>query len=214
MESLFSRPQHETRIGGIRGIFEDDDEAAESSIREPVEKNRWSSIMVMESTEPSQPEEREQLHLPPKSYADAAAEGLDAQSSGGANSASGVTLGGGGEEWSGSNSAAETQGMRDTSGGGYGNAIQRLNGTMEEDASTDIGNENIGDVPYNGVMEDEDDDESHHGGHRNGRLTAITRHRDEQSNREVTKKEKPKTEEEKLPLVSGRRAGAGWGRSG
>ncbi|KAI9781384.1 MAG: diacylglycerol O-acyltransferase 1 [Geoglossum umbratile] len=215
MESLFSQPQHEAHVRGIRGIFEDDDEAAESLIREPVEKNRWSSIMVMESAEPPPQEAREQLHLLPKSYADAAAEGLDAQSRGNATDTSGSSVGTGSDEKPESYAAVAAEGTKGTSGSGYGNTAQRLNGTMREDASTDIGNENIGDVPYNGVIEDEDDDASHRGGLRNGRLTTINRpHRDEQNGRKVTRREKPKTGEEKPPLVSGRRAGAGWGRSG
>jgi len=213
MESLFSQPQHEFHIRGIRGIFEDDDdEAAESSIREPVEKNRWSSIMIMESAEPSQPELREWLHLPPKPYADAAAEDLDAQ--GNTDTAPGSSAGEGGKERSGSSGVVEAQGTRNTSRGGYGNSTQSLNGTMQEDASTDIGNENIGDVPYNGVVEDEDDDESHHRGHRNGRMTATNRGRDERNGRKVARREKLKAGEEKAPLVGGRRAGAGWSRSG
>ncbi|KAH0536533.1 hypothetical protein FGG08_006606 [Glutinoglossum americanum] len=178
----------------------------------------------MAEDEPAQPEVRVrgELHLPPKPHADAAAENADAHGEGSANGTSGSSTRADDEEKPKLSYAAVTAAAIEESRGS--SEGHEPNGTMEEDANTDIGNENIGDVASNGVGGDDgddgdDDDESLERYSRVGPRAGLTTVNspyvdDNKTGRGETRRRNPKSAEERSTLVSGRKAGAGWGRSG
>ncbi|KAH0541479.1 hypothetical protein GP486_008711, partial [Trichoglossum hirsutum] len=191
---------------------DDDDDAAESLIREPVEKNRWSSIMIMA---PDEPDVREGLpHPPPKPPAPAPAESSGAQ--GGHGNANGA-----------SSDSSAAPGYRDVGLRGP----QKLNNNNtaaaagEEDAITDgVGGEDAGDVVFNGVEEEEERDEekgeaeeSDWRGRSDVELTTVDQQQQQQQRegqREPDGRQQSRPTDERSTLVSGRKAGAGWARSG